>query len=554
MSTKRPPSKRRSKGPAKASPAKGSRDDFLQSVIRKLRERVGFRCSKPDCRVPTSGPGDDPDESAHFGQAAHIAAAAPGGPRYDSEMTSEQRRSFANGIWLCCNHATEIDANRAAFSPELLRTWKSLAEQRARDERGKRQPEAADARAAVLAALTGTASKATLSAITNTHAAVQQLLHELDPRLRVDTTHANGVTNYFINPLQDISFQMMVPANHAVEWNAGLKDVFDHGREVRLPADGLCVTGSPVFERLMDPRGLSEATITISTLGKPAVQKLRLIGPTSQAIEQFDDIQGNIVFGRRSITVDGKACGGLVATSLRVEAITTERTLKSTFDFTVHFDSWDRVDVRHLPYFEKLHSVLKRMRQGWQMDLDVETEGRSMGGGRATLVDREAIGHVAGLLAYISALRTIAASLDVSICFVCEASVSRRAFDEAQAAAHRIEGRVLGQNDHVKLTMTVPARGRNIQELLSMNWNEQVLQYVGDSRSIEAFGQTLQLPPCRVEASHFQLRLLGHADVASIREGDDVPIELVPSQGFRLVERFLRPSEPDVPAEASQAR
>lgn len=85
------------------------RDDFTPKVIERLRARVGFRCSHPDCRVPTSGPGEGELDVAHFGRAAHITAAAPGGPRYDETLTREQRRSISNAIWLCANHADEID-------------------------------------------------------------------------------------------------------------------------------------------------------------------------------------------------------------------------------------------------------------------------------------------------------------------------------------------------------------------------------------------------------------------------------------------------------------
>jgi hypothetical protein len=44
-----------------------------------------------------------------IGEAAHISAAAPGGPRFDGSMTPEQRRHCDNGIWMCSNHAFLID-------------------------------------------------------------------------------------------------------------------------------------------------------------------------------------------------------------------------------------------------------------------------------------------------------------------------------------------------------------------------------------------------------------------------------------------------------------
>ena len=43
-------------------------------------------------------------------------------------MTSDERSSIENGIWLCANCATEIDKDPARFPVSLLRQWKTYAE------------------------------------------------------------------------------------------------------------------------------------------------------------------------------------------------------------------------------------------------------------------------------------------------------------------------------------------------------------------------------------------------------------------------------------------
>jgi hypothetical protein len=104
------------------------RDDFLDGVKRALCDRVGALCSRPDCRAFTKGPKADTTKAKSIGKAAHIRAAAAGGPRYDPEQTPEQRRAYENGIWLCANHADEIDADPSRFSAELLLRWRQEAE------------------------------------------------------------------------------------------------------------------------------------------------------------------------------------------------------------------------------------------------------------------------------------------------------------------------------------------------------------------------------------------------------------------------------------------
>jgi tetratricopeptide (TPR) repeat protein len=108
-----------------------ARDDFSSDVKRALYSRVGGYCSCPSCPNTTSGPHSDAAKATNTGVAAHISAAAPGGPRYNPSLTSEQRASAENGIWLCQICAKLIDNDPAAFPEALLLQWKKDAEQAA---------------------------------------------------------------------------------------------------------------------------------------------------------------------------------------------------------------------------------------------------------------------------------------------------------------------------------------------------------------------------------------------------------------------------------------
>lgn len=97
-----------------------------------MAERVAWRCSFPGCGVITIGPkmGDN-TKSLNLGEAAHIHAASPNGPRYDENMTREERKSINNGIWLCRAHATFIDSDYKEYSDKTIRLWKLQAEKSA---------------------------------------------------------------------------------------------------------------------------------------------------------------------------------------------------------------------------------------------------------------------------------------------------------------------------------------------------------------------------------------------------------------------------------------
>jgi hypothetical protein len=62
-------------------------------------------------------------------QIAHIRAARPNGPRYVPSMDNDQRRAFANLIFLCTPHHTYVDKIRPQDYPiEVLEKWKRVRE------------------------------------------------------------------------------------------------------------------------------------------------------------------------------------------------------------------------------------------------------------------------------------------------------------------------------------------------------------------------------------------------------------------------------------------
>lgn len=105
------------------------RDNFLPSTIELLAKRSGYVCAYPGCKRMTIAGSDDRKSGVTMtGVAAHIAAASKKGPRYDSDMSSEERASETNGIWMCQIHGKFIDDNPSKCSVVELRRWKAQHE------------------------------------------------------------------------------------------------------------------------------------------------------------------------------------------------------------------------------------------------------------------------------------------------------------------------------------------------------------------------------------------------------------------------------------------
>jgi len=100
------------------------RGGFSTRDALTLAKRAAFLCTKPACRISTVGPTEDPEGSKSIGEAAHIRGNRPASARYDPQQTPQDRSSISNGIWLCRNHAKEVDNDAIAFPVELLEQWK----------------------------------------------------------------------------------------------------------------------------------------------------------------------------------------------------------------------------------------------------------------------------------------------------------------------------------------------------------------------------------------------------------------------------------------------
>ena len=106
-----------------------NRDEFTPKTKVQIAKRAGWLCSDPECRRPTVGATSDGNGEIMLGEASHVCAAAPGGPRYDPGMSEAERRSAKNGIWMCKLHGKSVDSHDPKFTVELLRDWKTQAEE-----------------------------------------------------------------------------------------------------------------------------------------------------------------------------------------------------------------------------------------------------------------------------------------------------------------------------------------------------------------------------------------------------------------------------------------
>lgn len=98
----------------------------LESTIKQLYGSATV-CAYPDCTESLLRWIRGVETPVLNSRISHIAAASEGGPRYDANMTDEDRRAYENLLLLCLPHAEEIDLQVLAdrYPPEVLHQWKA---------------------------------------------------------------------------------------------------------------------------------------------------------------------------------------------------------------------------------------------------------------------------------------------------------------------------------------------------------------------------------------------------------------------------------------------
>src|SRR5437870_1542164 len=93
-------------------------------TVKALFAVSGNVCAFPECDRPLV----DQSSNVVIGEVCHIEAASPGGPRYGSQQSEDERQGFANLVLMCASHHKIIDERVSDFPVERLREIKKRHE------------------------------------------------------------------------------------------------------------------------------------------------------------------------------------------------------------------------------------------------------------------------------------------------------------------------------------------------------------------------------------------------------------------------------------------
>lgn len=350
------------------------RDDFNPATIRKIKEMAGDVCSMPSCRVITGGAQLLRDNTFSIGVAAHICAASPGGPRYDSLMSKEERKSYRNGIWLCQTHSRMIDVDPVRFPVDLLMCWKEDAEKWSMSNVGQKLITKLDHDKAIRIAV-GRSITEYLGDGDSIKAPVHDIilgyedgLNELDPRFLVKVArHSNGVLEHqiFAKPGEQGRFKLnFKKTSTSGDVENSIRRMIERGEKVSFDRDDFEFSESKLFEEISTGKS---GRLYIGSEGKEVelVVYLRLEDGEE---EEFANFKSNLVSGTKYGEVTGQAFSGLLSVKFSFSMVGEPPKLNINFNSNV----WIGQDISRLGYFSNIKKIVKHLRRGGAVGFAVE--------------------------------------------------------------------------------------------------------------------------------------------------------------------------------------
>lgn len=447
-------------------------------------------------------------------------------------MTPEQRKSFANGIWLCAIHADEIDKDIAGHQTELLLQWKKEAEAKAKAELGRPQPKSSDAVDMLTQALTGAPKSFLATSIHNAHAASAGALEKLDPRFNVSSSFDPQQGARFLLSAKervDISLRMEpdILGSVALQYSRFL----DHGVGFEVDAKKIKLDGSPLLSHISEMASGDEGKLQVGIKPAKAVTKLAMIDPVSGRHESLDDVQGDLFIGQKSYTFIGSCMGGLQ--SLSFSKSIEDDAKVSGVDLSFNFEQWRGRLITQLPWFSKILRIMEAIEAGWEFDLTLEIDGDRIFGGTVRL-NQATDGSFSALLKYTEMARELAVFLCVEIPFIDGISIPGEQVEILAKAVETSRGYSHGVEDFIP-----PAR-LEVTEMTGSGaeaFNQQTtrLGYLSFTKptpwAVEIFGTKISMPDMVFTFNHCRLE-------RAAKVGMRQRFEIFPERNFSIEYRF----------------
>ncbi|WP_322085942.1 hypothetical protein [Burkholderia sp. BCC1999] len=476
-----------------------TRDDFSPKVKQALAERVNYHCSL--CDAPTLGPKKGTaDKRFSLGKAAHIKAAARGGPRYDENQTPGERSAIENGIWACATCADLIDRDPDSYEPAELLRIKADAEWQASARAGR--PPGSH----VPALQTPSAIQRAISLFCSQEAVRQE---RLDPRFDVAVSMGATGPVYELRPKEPVDARLVIrTGGHRREFDE-LREFMDYGGNLVLEGLEVRMEGSPLF--------LSGDVVTtrLHASSHPRTLMMTVVLNAAAEMPLYLEFSGQVTHGGKGFRFIGSTMGGMLTLT-----VAADYSMKSP-DFKLNFnlEAWGKKPVRQLPHFSRLQQILEMMSKAVPVEVQCTYEGIESDFSSGVIDGSEQFRVLRAFMDEVSNLRKLDGFFDLNLSMPADlGDVLRDQGDISQLLAIIDIGKAEDPTIEINLVPTEPAE--ELREIIA-NQRPVAMRLNQPQLNITVFGRDFGPFEIDVTCPTVVVRTVGPAVVEA-----GVPIQL----------------------------
>ena len=520
-----------------------SRDNFSKKDIEILRTRVANRCSNPKCRVVTTGPNHNQDKATIVGDAAHICAASKGGPRYDPKMTSKERKSINNAIWLCKNCAREIDVDSNSYPTALLHEWKKIAEKKANEElsnplfnQREVNNEIINSISSLYSGIPPSSLYSTQNLINNVISAHVKRLEKIDPRFEITPNYKGNINHYRVTPKENVNLKLHIQNNSASLFKDKITDFIEHGKDFNLSPDKISFLGSELINSIVKESSI----IQFNKFKKDAITRFYLIEENTKIIEQVNEINGKLSFGSKSFSFNGSFFDGLINIVFQLFYLESEK-LSIKTSMKVSVEKWNDKDILELSYFSKLWDLFNKIEKGWSCYFDLEIEGEKILSNTKLKISKDDYFYqIYTFLQYTNFSRLICQKLNKHIKFTTLVNFSseehQKIFEIKEILYNGISSQTFPEEP---IRSTIIVTKENISLLKNKFEPTKIVYCQEEGDLLSLFNQSIQLPP-KVITLNSVLPTVLVKNIDDIVEGKEVELVMQPVNGYELLLEYKK--------------
>lgn len=512
------------------------RHDFLDSTKRALRDNVASLCSKPDCRVLTAASKIDGRSLSNVGVAAHICAAAPGGPRYKLEQTKSERRHYDNGIWLCTTCSRLIDVDDNSYSEEILRDWKSQTLIYVRDNIGKqlipKEEIESKALGQTLDYVSGKDSIFSAGLPSKMVGFIDDHLNQLDSRFSVRTDVVNGATLRKITPLtNDANITISMNKSDGEIFQANLEMMRETGKPVKLTNNSFKFTGSKLFETLGNDESVS-GELVIQPASTRVMIDLYAVSPSNKVY--LGSFKGKQFVLRDGLKFEAYAFNKLIKISCFFD-LTNTKLVKGICTYVLRTSLWNGKSVNKLPFFNKILMAKEILQTGGGLSVGLELDGGESSGpmliGEENKEQLKFLREFGHLIHIIDCYKKISEKFGLSMPVYGDFELSAKDYDTLSYTSTLLDGEeiVLGNNINAfQFNVSLEEYEKLIGRKKEGRLDELHLR----SKNFvpEIFG--VDLKSLKFERTYFNM------DLDALVDGNSVTLSFIPNGSSRAVSKL----------------